>query len=163
MGGALLGRHWECCQRMALCCCRGTWRFITARLWPRIYLELRLQVQIDMMLIMMPLCVSNFYYVLLPCLILLWLTFVLFIPLSFNCFPAACKTYYETVHRSFRYKQPHVADVCKMDWIQTECRQLPTAPRQQTDTSVFGLIVSFPFVVWVDYAFYIVVVCLCLC
>ncbi|KAJ8412034.1 hypothetical protein AAFF_G00143010 [Aldrovandia affinis] len=31
------------------------------------------------------------------------------LPYSFNCFPAACKTYYETVRRNFRFSQPDLA------------------------------------------------------
>ena len=50
--------------------------------------------------------VSNFYWFF-PFLFNWTGTFFLFIPLI--CLPAACKTYYETVCRSFRFKQPDLA------------------------------------------------------
>ena len=38
-------------------------------------------------------------------------------------------------YRQFRSTGQRTADVCELDRIQAECRQLPTAPRRQTDAS----------------------------
>ena len=104
-GGALPGHLGECHRQRALRCHRGLSlrAFCFHRLtYPHnmavtFYLLGAMCASPDLHDADTPLCVSNFH-----CFLLLsfnvTVTYNLFIPLSFNCFPAACKTYYKTVY-----------------------------------------------------------------